>query len=50
VHAFFEADPRWIAHAAINALTEDGEMSRQDAERAIRIWNLDPDKQNPLTA
>ncbi|MFO1507741.1 MAG: pyruvate dehydrogenase (acetyl-transferring), homodimeric type [Lysobacterales bacterium] len=46
---FFEVNDRWIAHAAIAALADDGVMNAQDVERAIRTWNLDPAKPNPIT-
>ncbi len=49
LRAFFEVGPRWIAHAAITALAQDGLMTQQDVERAIKTWSLDPDKPNPMT-
>ncbi|HEY8230948.1 MAG TPA: transketolase C-terminal domain-containing protein, partial [Rhodanobacteraceae bacterium] len=45
---FFEVNAHWIAHAAIATLAEDGVMSAQDVERAIKVWGLDPDKPNPI--
>ena len=47
---FFEVNANWIAHAAVAALAEDGEMNVQDVERAIKLWKLDADKPNPLGA
>jgi pyruvate dehydrogenase E1 component len=46
---FFEVDPRWVAHAAIAALAADGEMNPEDVARAIKVWELDPEKPNPTT-
>ncbi|HJP98976.1 MAG TPA: pyruvate dehydrogenase (acetyl-transferring), homodimeric type [Rhodanobacteraceae bacterium] len=46
---FFEVNCRWIAHAAIAALADDGVLAAKDVARAIEIWNLDPDKPNPIT-
>jgi pyruvate dehydrogenase E1 component len=49
LRAFFEIDEHWIAHAAIVALAERGEMTAQDVARAAKLWKLDPDKPNPIT-
>ena len=49
LRTFFEVGPRWIAHAAIAALAEDGVMTAKDIARAIKIWKIDSDKPNPLT-
>ncbi|MBN8736954.1 MAG: pyruvate dehydrogenase (acetyl-transferring), homodimeric type [Xanthomonadales bacterium] len=46
---FFEVNHRWIAHAAVAALAEDGVLTEQDVARAIKAWKLDPDKPNPIT-
>ena len=46
---FFEVNDRWIAHAAIAALADDGVMNAQDVERAIKVFELDPGKPNPIT-
>ena len=46
---FFEVNDRWIAHAAVAALAEDGVLTEQDVARAIKTWKLDPDKPNPIT-
>ncbi len=48
LRAFFEVDARWIAHAALAALAEDGVLGTKDVERAIKIWNLDAGKPNPI--
>ncbi|MEO7064043.1 MAG: pyruvate dehydrogenase (acetyl-transferring), homodimeric type, partial [Dokdonella sp.] len=46
---FFEVDRHWIAHAAIAALADEGQMKPEDVARAIKVWKLDPDKPNPTT-
>jgi len=46
---FFEVNAHWIAHAAIASLAEDGVLAAKDVERAIKLWNLDPGKPNPIT-
>ena len=46
---FFEVDRHWIAHAALAALSQDGSMNPEDVARAIKLWNLDPEKPNPTT-
>jgi pyruvate dehydrogenase E1 component len=45
---FFEIDARWIAHAAIAGLADAGRMTAKDVARAIKTWNLDKNKPNPL--
>jgi pyruvate dehydrogenase E1 component len=49
LRGFFEVDRHWIAHAAVAALAADGRLKPGDVERAIRLWNLDPEKPNPVT-
>jgi pyruvate dehydrogenase E1 component len=49
LRAFFEIDHRWIAHAAIAALAEDGVIDPPVAERAITTLGIDPEKPNPIT-
>jgi pyruvate dehydrogenase E1 component len=46
---FFEVNAHWIAHAATVSLAEEGVLTAKDVERAIKMWNLDPDKPNPIT-
>jgi len=45
---FFEVDRFYIAHAAIAALAAEGKMSATDVSRAIKMYNIDPDKDNPV--
>ena len=45
---FFEVDRFYIAHAAIAALAAEGKMSAKDVARAIKTYNIDPEKANPI--
>lgn len=45
---FFEVDRHFIAHAAIAALAKEGKMTAQDVSRAITLYNIDPEKTNPV--
>ena len=45
---FFEVDRYYIAHAAVAALAADGKLSAKDVARAIKMYNIDPEKANPV--
>ena len=45
---FFEVDRYYIAHAAVAALAAEGKLSAKDVARAIKTWNIDADKANPV--
>jgi pyruvate dehydrogenase E1 component len=45
---FFEVDRYYIAHAAIAALAAEGKMSAKDVARAIKTYNINPEKANPV--
>jgi pyruvate dehydrogenase E1 component len=45
---FFEVDRYYIAHAAVAALAADGKLSGKDVARAIKMYNIDPEKANPV--
>ena len=45
----FEVDRRWVTLAALKALAEDGQIDRAKVAEAIKKYNLDPEKPNPLT-
>jgi len=45
---FFEVDRRWIALAALSALADDGQMKREQVAEAIKKYQLDPNKPNPV--
>lgn len=46
---FFEVNRYYIVVAALYALAEAGEMSVSDVEKAIKKYNIDPEKPNPVT-
>jgi pyruvate dehydrogenase E1 component len=46
---FFEVDRYYIAVAALHALQKDGEISASDVAAAIKKYNIDPKKPNPVT-
>jgi pyruvate dehydrogenase E1 component len=39
-----------VAHAAVTALVAEGKLTTKDAARAIKLYKLDTEKQNPLLA
>ncbi len=44
----FEVDRFYIAHAAIAALAAEGKMNAKDVARAIKVFNIDAEKVNPI--
>lgn len=44
---FFEVDRHFIALAALKALADDGKIPREKVTEAIRLYGIDPQKQNP---
>ena len=46
----FEVDRFHIAHAAIAALAQQGEMNAKDVARAIKVFGIDPERQDPALA
>jgi pyruvate dehydrogenase E1 component len=48
--ASFEVDCFHVAQAAIAALAADGKMTAKDVARAIKLYKIDMDKPNPLSA
>ena len=44
----FEVDRYYIAHAAVAALAAEGKMNAKDVARAIKVFNIDPEKANPI--
>ncbi|GAB7523664.1 pyruvate dehydrogenase (acetyl-transferring), homodimeric type [Paraburkholderia sp. 2C] len=46
---FFEVDRYWVTVAALNALADEGTIERKVVADAIRKYNLDPSKPNPMT-
>ncbi|MBD8873674.1 pyruvate dehydrogenase (acetyl-transferring), homodimeric type [Rhodanobacter sp. DHB23] len=49
LRSHFEVDRHWIAHAALEALMQDGLADAVEVERAIALYGLDPDKPEPWT-
>src|SRR5690606_35732320 len=49
LRSFFEVDRYHIAHAAIAALAAEDVMNAKDVARAVKTFNIDPDKANPVT-
>jgi pyruvate dehydrogenase E1 component len=46
---FFEVDRNYIAVAALKALADAGTIKAGEVSRAIKLYNIDPDKPNPTT-
>jgi len=46
---FFEVDRFYIAIAALKALADEGTISANEVSKAIRLYNINPDKPNPTT-
>jgi pyruvate dehydrogenase E1 component len=46
---FFEVDAHWIAHAALAALAKEGKVNAKDVARALKEYQLDPERPNPIT-
>ena len=45
---FFEVDAKHIAHAALRALADEGELKPAAMESAQRRLGIDPEKPDPL--
>lgn len=45
---FFEVDAKFIALAALNALVAEGSIDKSKVVDAIKRYNIDPDKLNPV--
>ncbi len=45
----FEVDRHWVTLAALKALADNGEISRETVAAALVKYNLDPNKPNPLS-
>jgi pyruvate dehydrogenase E1 component len=46
---FFEVDRYYVAVAALKALADDGAISTKEVSKAIKLYNINPDKPNPVT-
>jgi pyruvate dehydrogenase E1 component len=49
LRAFFEVDRHWVALAALKNLAEEGTIPRATILQAIKKYELDPSKPNPVT-
>ena len=49
LRAFFEVDRHWVALAALKNLAEEGTIPRASILQAIKKYELDPSKPNPVT-
>ncbi len=47
---FFEVDARYIAHATLRALVDDGALEPDVLERAVSDLDIDLSKPDPLTS
>ncbi|MDD4947801.1 MAG: pyruvate dehydrogenase (acetyl-transferring), homodimeric type, partial [Gallionella sp.] len=46
---FFEVDRHFVAVAALKALADEGKIAASEVSRAIKLYNINPDKANPTT-
>jgi pyruvate dehydrogenase E1 component len=48
LRSFFEVDRNYIAHAAISALVAEGQLTAKDLTKAVKLFEIDVDKANPV--
>lgn len=46
---FFEVNRNYVAVAALKALADEGTIAASEVSRAIALYNINPDKPNPVT-
>jgi pyruvate dehydrogenase E1 component len=46
---FFEVDRHFVTLAALQALADEGTISRETIQKALEKYNIDPNKPNPIT-
>ncbi len=46
---FFEVDRYYVAVAALKALADEGAIDAKVVSKAIKLYNINPDKPNPVT-
>jgi pyruvate dehydrogenase E1 component len=46
---FFEVDRYYVAVAALKALADEATIAASEVSRAIKLYNINPDKPNPTT-
>jgi len=49
LRSHFEVDRRWVALAAMKALADEGKVPIERVAEAIKKYDIDPDKPNPVT-
>ncbi|NOT82105.1 MAG: pyruvate dehydrogenase (acetyl-transferring), homodimeric type, partial [Gallionella sp.] len=49
LRSFFEVDRYYIAVSALKALADEGTISASEVSKAIKLYNINPDKPNPTT-
>jgi pyruvate dehydrogenase E1 component len=47
---FFEVDSRWVIAATLSALARDGKIDASAVQDAMRIMNVNPEKNNPAVS
>ena len=45
---FFEVDRFYVVVAALKALADEGTISAKEVSKAIKLYNIDVNKPNPL--
>ena len=46
---FFEVDRYYVAVAALKALADEGTVAMSEVSKALKLYNINPDKPNPTT-
>jgi len=46
---FFEVDRFYVVVAALKSLADEGAVSAKEVSKAIKLYNINPDKPNPVT-
>ena len=46
---FFEVDRFYVVLAALKSLADEGTVSAKEVSKAIKLYNINPDKPNPVT-
>jgi pyruvate dehydrogenase E1 component len=46
---FFEVNRYYVTVAALKALADEGTIAASEVSRAIKLYNINPDKPNPTT-
>ena len=49
LRTFFEVNRYYVVVAALKALSDDGEIESKVVQQAIKKYNIDPEKPNPIT-